>query len=350
MAKSAETKMMESSSCPFSVEVTVSDDCKLDLVSSQSSSISDCIIHDEEEPSLVLISSCGGSDSENSSHEDKAFDDSSNNAQESSMQEVAKPMPIGDEVGMIDCLSDQFSNMFCSSDQQGGVYRCSMDTSMTDAYQISPTCGVLDAANHGSEVFASLNFWLSPSDKEKLADTQGRRPRNRVCARSHKASYVKQLWNHWHPDNAIPLERSKSMPDEPSLSIQDLQFDVFYDSDPESEHTERSARGKALVEPKRRPRHSFRSRRQPSIGTIYEDECTSDFFRPPCAPRNAPNLSPQVVGSPAESNTTTSIASSRTVLPGSSRSLNEHHLLHHQGDEFLRQYVHVSCSRNNRRR
>ena len=364
--------------CPFSVEVTVSEDRSLasaatsSTVKSQISVGGGGTVHnrnrdDEDEPALVPVGTGGGSDSDSSSQDEDdgesvENDDDVDRAASSSKGSSSKPMHMqsttNDTVGMIDCLSDQFSHMFCSSSDNlnDGGYNCNGDTSiMNHRFSLAGACAVPES--DASDVFASLNFWLSPSDEEKLSDTQGKQPRNRISARGHKTSYVQQVYNHWHPDNTVQLERSKSMTkssDSNLTSTTDLQFDVFYDSDPESEHSERKCRERSLLEPANvsQRRRSFRSRRPSAIETIYEEElqtCRSssnnETAAAPSAPRNAPRFSLKLgtgQQSPESAGTTTT-----TLLPppgGSPTSLNDHHLLHLQHDEFLRQYVQVRCA------
>ena len=119
--------------CPFSVEVTVSADesSETSVNSSMASNIVGIVRDgDEESPALVPVGTGGGSDTDDSfsqGDDDEEEDDvdtptsarvaarSSSRSSHSKGSTSSKPMHMQtttDTVGVIDCLSDQFSNMF----------------------------------------------------------------------------------------------------------------------------------------------------------------------------------------------------------------------------------------------
>jgi hypothetical protein len=167
---------------------------------------------------------------------------------------------------------------------------------------------------------------------------ENKKPRNRSCSRKRKADYIQRLSRNWYPENNIPIERSTSMPYEPTPSLQDLQFDVYYDSDPEQEHREKGSRGESLIKPK-----NYRDRRPPSTQTFfYPDSSSFDSFKPcPPTPRNSERQTFDFQSGGC------SYESPQGILDGpsffeSSVALTEFDLMHPDGDEILKQFVQVS--------
>lgn len=323
-------------SCPFSVEVVAKQagDGKMQTKPYSSSSILDRC--PDSDPALVPVGSC--SESDNSSEEGETPSTVSHSRRKQlkvtpSALGVVPTAPVGaDDAGVIDCLSDQFSNLFCPAD---AIHR-GKDSPKSEPYRGCTALHFEDLVGHPG----MLSFCRG--DVDGLSETMNHKPTNRVSiSRKRRAAHVTNLWNEWHTDSAIPLEKSKSMPSSPSPSMQDLQFDVFYDSDPEQEHREKSERLQRLEDPPK-IRRSYKSRRPPPIDTIFEDECFDIEAPPrPCAPRSIYhpgfNFDPKPL--PYESPV---VNVARPSYLDSPLGLPEFALVHPGGDEYLKNFVQVS--------
>jgi hypothetical protein len=335
--------------CPFSVEVMV---CTADDGSIRTRSLdtkpSSCLV-DQEEPSLVPAGSHTDSDDSSSEDGDDVQSRTAltlHSSTKHSMSDLAVPT---DDVGMYDCLSDQFSNLFCPADPHN---RSAVESSKPENHQMATTCAEVSCSdiqirdlfspvNPGIDVFSSLQFWLTPSQEEQITGSQCHTPRNRSYSRKRKTSHIQRLWNGWHVENSIPLERSKSMPSEPTPSTLDLQFDVFYDSDPEQEHQEKRSRGDFLQQPK--VEQHYRSRRPRSIETILENEvCSFDDYMPvPPTPRNSAAQTFNFCDRQDSNAASAAKHSSNHSFLHSPVTPSEFDLMHPQGEDYLRDFIQV---------
>jgi len=213
-------------------------------------------------------------------------------------------------VGMYDCLSDQFTNFFCSSEQPPNLClqqppapssnRSEPENPLSSINWTDAGCSEYQLQNlfgpkQGADVFSSLQFWLTPSqDEEKSAAVARQKPYNRSSGgRKRRSKHIEKIWKSWHGEQSIPLERSKSLPTElrlPLLSGKDNSYakDVCYDSDPEQEHPHKHKRGEALRSPPKHNRPNFRNWRPLPINTLSNDEnCYIGVAKLPSAPRNS---------------------------------------------------------------
>jgi hypothetical protein len=279
----------------------------------------------------VPAGSC--SESENSSDEDEE------SITVSTLDVVNHVGVTTDDVGMIDCLSDQFSNLFCSgADQPDAAHRSAGDATKQDAYNVSSSCSelqlldLLNAANPGK-------FWMSPCEKENhQVIRQHQTHQNRAASRKRKSAYVQRLWNNWYSEKTIPIQRSKSMPSKPTPSMEDFQFDTYYDSDPEQEHKDPQSRGEAQ---KQQTRLSFRYHRPSPVQTIYEEECCSFDDYQPCPPPPRNSAGPSFDFVPPTFDTPMANIAAPSFFDSPS-GLAEFHLMHPDGNEYLRDFVQVS--------
>eukprot|EP00934_Nitzschia_sp_Nitz4_P003319 Nitzschia sp. Nitz4//scaffold159_size51929//6639//8448//NITZ4_006872-RA/size51929-augustus-gene-0.74-mRNA-1//1//CDS//3329537553//3309//frame0 len=261
----------------------------------------------EDQPVLVPVGS--NSDSEDSCDEFKQDGSSSSSAAlvlksntttSTDLALSSSAVAHSDDAGLYDCLSDQFASLFCATENptsycidktKSEVQTTSVaTTSCTEVTCTDPLGDWFSSGNGGTDVFSSFNFWLTPSQEEELKNSCKKSPQNRSTSRFSKrrSHHIRNLWNTWHAEKAIPIERSKSMPshdESQSLAISNSLSDVCYDSDPEQEHQEREQRGKFLCRPKRSQcfRHSAPTPIVTSIVTIWEDKA----YSPPPTPRNS---------------------------------------------------------------
>lgn len=278
-----------------------------------------------EQPALVRVGST--SDSEEDSTEEGSTTSSSERRKEEQMiaQKASTELTtlpshsVATEersAGAYDCLSDQITNMFCPAEhlclqQQHSTNHAQISSGETR--QLAASCTDAGCTEYngcteyqlkdflaadGVDVFATLQFWLTPSQEEEAKRGERHKPNNRTSASRRKRSkHIETIWNSWHAEQSIPLERSKSLPSElvpqhpsPASQAEETYLnDVCYDSDPESEFPQRTSRGAVLRTPKEVK--SFRDRRPASIATVQEDgSCFLGKAQVPQAPRsgNAP--------------------------------------------------------------
>lgn len=276
-------------------------------------------------------------------------------------------------VGMYDCLSDQITNLFCPVEQPTNycVYKSTKSGSSSEANHVqvaAPSCtdvactdyqfkDLFSSGEEGADVFASLQFWLTPSQEEKLTTTHHKKPQNRSTTKSRKrrSNHIRKLWNTWHAEKTIPIERSKSMPAEregliPSLMATDsFPSDICYDSDPEQELQEKVDRGEEL---QRLTTTSFRDYQpqpiQTSIGTIWEDECcyfdddSTMAHRVPPTPRNSMSHAPfHFYPRRQDSFSTPTSQGMRSSLHDSPLGPTEFDLMHPEGEYVLKDFIQV---------
>lgn len=268
-----------------------------------------------------------------------------------------------EEDGMYDCLSDHFSNLFCPVEQEAlppsttevaktdtqAIVSCT-DVACTEVACTTTSCTALQFfdiinANPGADMLSSLQDWLAPSQEESR-NSELQKPQNRSCSTKRKSAYTRRLWNNWYPENGIPIERSESMPEAPTPSIQDLHFDVFYDSDPEQEHKDRKTRAESLIR-----RQNYKDRSPSSIHTLFYDGMDSsssfeNYKLCPPTPRNSELQQTFDFKSRSCSysyETPVNGASMDTPLFFDSPvALTEFDLLHPDGDEMLKRFCQVS--------
>lgn len=273
-----EDHLTSASACPFSVEMIAdeTDDgsatsVQLQLPILQSSSNKLALEEDHEEepgPDLVRVDSSENSASSTSSQEkETALAPAS-----SSSQEMVKKSQ--EDVGMIDCLSDQFSNLFCPV---GESHLC-LSKNQPPALTCEVPCQAFDPADPSTDVFSHLQYWWSPSHEEKL--TLQKTPKNRPMRKKHR--HVKSLMDNWHPRHAEPLVRSKSILDgrpssAPAVPLSPTMETAHYDSDPEEVYKNEERRESM------HSRSDYRSRRPSPLNTSLGD----DSLMFPQAPKNA---------------------------------------------------------------
>jgi len=171
-----------------------------------------------------------------------------------------------EDVGMIDCLSDQFSNLFCPA---GEPQLCLSNKPPMVSCEVP--CQAFDPSDPSTDVFSHLQYWWTPSQEEKLSL---KKPKNR-CMRK-KTRHLKSLMDTWHPRHSEPLVRSKSILDGHSLAQSPTMDTVCYDSDPEEVY-KKEERGESM--------HSRLEEKRPSpLNTSLGDD---SLMTPPQAPKNA---------------------------------------------------------------
>jgi hypothetical protein len=258
-------------------------------------------------------------------------------------------------VGPYDCLSDNFTNLFCS------VVLCAQPTTFASSNTSTATAAALasNSATHTSHNynvttvvacadegcnayplpdyydesdfgFASMPLlWLramnnSTGNGNEFSVPIPTRPNNRSCGvggPKQRSKHLEGIWKTWHAtteqDEAIPiLERSKSLPEKLrtttsiatstypyNYNLDPEQADLGYDSDPEQDYPRRRAqRAKALINqksPNQTP--SYRDQRPPSIDTtmsmmtprakIFSDDSTPYYLQHPPPPPPPPTSS-----------------------------------------------------------
>lgn len=289
--------------------------------------------------------------------------------------EVAMPainsVGTSEDRNTYDCLSDQITTMFCSSEQLcmptllANKSSSSNGSNGSENHQVTASrCTEVGCTEYqlkdflntdGTDVFTSFQFWLTPSRKEETSRHDMQEPHNRSSgSRKRRSKHVETLWKSWHGEQSIPLERSKSLPTEPkrpsipSASEDVSLMDVCYDSDPEQEYRQRPSRGEALQTPAVK-RNSFRDRRPVRIATIEEhDSCYLGTAQVPPAPRSggAPS-SKQFNFHPKDRKNSSSSTSSSTKSCPRGRPLDTptgpsaHDLMSPEGEPFLRSFIQV---------
>jgi len=245
------------SACPFSVEMIAdeNDDAgSVHLAIPESSSMKshlkqvsvDLDVEEDEEeeagPDLVRVDSSENSASSTSSGDGEKPESelaaqvqvqveptASSASSSSSHREVVKKGQ--EEVGMIDCLSDQFSNMFCPAGEPQQL--CLSKEHTTRIVSCEVPCQAFDPSDPSTDVFSHLQFWWTPSQEEKLQLKKS--PKNRSIRKKHR--HVKSLMDSWHPKHSEPLVRSKSILDghhhHSGIAQSPTMDTVCYDSDPE---------------------------------------------------------------------------------------------------------------------
>jgi hypothetical protein len=305
---SLEVRLSSSSSGPLTIE-RAGDEKDVEIPSK--SSLKDEGADDGEGPELVPVESS---------------EDSESDERESSVEdnvECEEIVPANDEVGMgmIDCISDQFSNMFCTGI---GPQELCVAHSDNETLAKESSCAVFDAADPSNDVFAHLNFWWSPGGEAKHKTSS--KPQNRSNQPRHKARHIHSLLDNWHPTAEEPLVRSKSILDDKQASfvLRSHVPDGFYDSDPE-EGYKKKERGDAL---KQAP-ESYTDRRPGPISTICETQAISydEEYKPhPPAPRNYTKRSFSFRGDPRDRSPT---------------SLCDYEIMHPSNDDYIRNFVQV---------
>ncbi len=208
-------------------------------------------------------------------------------------------------IGMYDCLSDQIANFFCPVEQPMNFCiqpRASTPSRLsTETHHLAATCVDSGCTEYqlqdffntkaSADVFSSLQFWLTPSQKEDRKSRSTHDPCNRsATGRKRRSKHIQRLWDSWHAAPVIPLERSKSLPCElrnTSFIFDDDNHtnDACYDSDQEQECRQKAQRAEALREPKAK---GFRGHRPSPINIVPENEkLYLGMARVPTAPRNA---------------------------------------------------------------
>ena len=242
--------------------------------------------YEGDEPELLPVGS--GSESENSSLVDGEHDDIGTIERNPSNLEVqvvrANNVVSADDDGIYDCLTDQFSNMFCPADNQEILQISAAETPKSEDLHARASCtelqiqDILDAAN--PDIFSPFQFLLAPCQEmgeQKLT------PQNRSIWRKRKSNYIERLWNSWYPENEIPIQRSLSKPSASTPSVMDLQAGLFYDSDPEQEFKDRKRRRESL---EKKPK--YKEKRPSPILTSFPSEPSFGTINPcPPTPRNA---------------------------------------------------------------
>ncbi|KAL3928759.1 MAG: hypothetical protein SGBAC_012511 [Bacillariaceae sp.] len=278
-----------SAACPFSVEMiadessnhddgSVANSVQLSIPESSSklSSLSRQQEEEEEEngPDLVRVDSSENSASSTSSKEDEKEDQEQVQAEvqetPSNSNDNNRVVKKSEDAGMIDCLSDQFSNMFCAA---GEPELCLSKQGGTRMVSCEAPCQAFDPADPSTDVFSHLQFWWTPSQEEKLSLKKS--PKNRSIRKKNR--HVKSLMDTWHPTHSEPLVRSKSILDgHPVVVPQSPTMETAcYDSDPEEvfKNQERRQKMRAAV---------------PSpLDTSLGDDRVMCPSPPPAAPTNA---------------------------------------------------------------
>ncbi|CAJ1935989.1 unnamed protein product [Cylindrotheca closterium] len=223
------------SACPFSVEMIADENDdgsanSVHLAIPESSSMKSLRQEEEEDeetgPELVRVDS---SENSASSTDDKEGEkpEMATRVSSSSSREVVKKSQ--EDAGMIDCLSDQFSNMFCPA---GESHLC-ISKKENRMVSCEVPCQAFDPSDPSTDVFSHLQFWWTPSQEEKLQLKKS--PKNRSMRKKHR--HVKSLMDNWHPKHSEPLVRSKSILDaghQQQVVPQSPTMDTAcYDSDPE---------------------------------------------------------------------------------------------------------------------
>jgi hypothetical protein len=317
------------SPCPFSVEIIADESDEgstgsVHLAIPESTSMASKAIQEEEEgPELVRSESSEDSASTNSG--DKEAMVPSEEKKESHGPSPSSALVVAnnhDDVGMIDCLSDQFANMFCPSGEQ--QICISRNEIMSKEQTCDLPCAVFNRADPSTDVFSHLQFWWSPSQEEKL-QAKGT-PQNRSIR--HKSKHVKSLMDNWHPTPAEPLMRSKSILEghKTSFPTNSSAPDGFYDSDPEVGVNKHQRRESLQAKP---VPQNYRGSKPAPVDTISEIRAAShdeeDHKPCPSAPKNATRRSFHFA--------------SRDASP---TSIREFDLMHPANDDYIRQFVQVS--------
>lgn len=316
--------------CPFSVEMIADESDEgstgsVHLAIPESSSMASkaATLEVEQGPELVRVESSEDSASTNSG--DKESTASSEKKEEQSQatsQSSAIVVPNNhDDVGMIDCLSDQFANMFCpAGDQQICISR---NETLVKEPACELPCTVFNTADPSTDVFSHLQFWWSPSQEEKLHTK--RAPQNRSIR--HKSKHIKSLMDNWHPTPAEPLMRSKSILEGHSartnFPTNSTPQDGFYDSDPEEGFKKEQRRVSLQAQKASR---NYKDNKPASLDTMLQSSSyDEDDHKPrPLAPKNATRRSFHFA--------------SRDPSP---TSLPEFDLMNPANDDYIRQFVQV---------
>jgi hypothetical protein len=251
-------------------------------------------------------------------------------------------------VGAYDCLSDQFTNMFCSvvlcaqpstlnvnassAAAHSSTTAPSHNNSTTTLACVDEGCSAYPLPNYYDESdfgFASMPlFWLrimneTGGKEDEFTKSIPSRPHNRSSGVGPKprSKHLEGIWKTWHAaaeqEDCIPiLERSKSLPDHLRATVTSSasaspvycyhfnldpeQEDFGYDSDPEQDYPHRKmGRAKELMTPQRvlkQQTSSYRDRRPqpidttmkvmtPTAKTVHEDSFTYLPPPPPPPPR-----------------------------------------------------------------
>eukprot|EP00980_Cylindrotheca_fusiformis_P008805 scaffold1870_cov104-Cylindrotheca_fusiformis.AAC.6 len=315
--------------CPFSVE-TIADRIEegsvgnVHLAIAESSSmLSETVPEGEEGPDLVRVESSedSASSSSNCSKQKANPKQQKGKMSQKSSQSGALVSHNHDDVGMIDCLSDQFANMFCPAGVQQVCV--SKNESVAKEQSCNLPCNVFNNADPSTDVFSHLQFWWSPSLEEK--NQPKRTPKNRSIR--HKSKHIRSLMDNWHPTPAEPMMRSQSILDGcVGTSATTTTFprnspppDGFYDSDPEVDFKRQQRRESLQV--KQTPR-SYKENKPEDIDTMSACSYDEGDHRRPSAPKNALRRSFHF--------------GSRDSSP---TSVPEFDLLNPASDEYIRQFV-----------
>lgn len=269
-----EATVDSNSACPFSVEMIAdeNDDGSANSVHlAIPESTSKLASHEEDEeeagPDLVRVDSSENSASSTSSQEKESTLDGEESA--SGSQEMVKK----EDVGMIDCLSDQFSNLFCPA---GEPQLCISNANQNRIVSCEVPCQAFDPADPSTDVFSHLQYWWTPSHEEKL--TLKKSPKNRSMRRKNR--HVKSLMDSWHPKHSEPLVRSKSILDGHSQVPQSPTMDTAcYDSDPEEVYKNEERRESM------HSRSTYKDHRPSPLNTSLGDDRLMRGY--PKAPKNA---------------------------------------------------------------
>ena len=222
-------------------------------------------------------------------------------------------------VGPFDCLSDQFTNMFCSvvlcvqpttlnvnaaSAAHPSTTGTSHNNSTTTLACVDEGCSAYPLPNYYDESdfgFASMPlFWLRIMDnaggkEDEFTKSIPDRPHNRSSGIGPKqrSKHLEGIWKTWHAaadqEDCIPiLERSKSLPDHLRataasstasvycyhFNLDPEQVDFGYDSDPEQDYGhQKLGRAKELITPQPsaiQQTPSYRNRRPQPIDTTMK--------------------------------------------------------------------------------
>ena len=221
---------------------------------------------------------------------------------------------FNDNAGMIECLSDQFSNLFSCNQQQLCV---GLRGDTDDALRAAEICRIFDTRDPGTDVFSSLNHWWHPNEELKsLAKTQ-----NRSSHARSKAKHINSLLDNWHPTTVNTILRSKTMVDiQMSPNVSSSQPDGFYDSDPGQVYRKKE-RGESLN--RRATKESFRNCRPTTLQINTDSSIELGDMTYPSTPRNADAESFHFKRDPSPT------------------SFRDYDIMHSGNDQYVREFVQV---------
>lgn len=367
---------------------------------------------DEGTPALMRLEAEEESDSSSEEEEEAGHNTTFKS------QQLSEPIPLHDTptgshslirledagtVGPYDCLSDEFTNLFCAMAMCDQQPPASPEQSPSKSLAATPSvastvgqpldcmdisCSAYDsydwiAPHHGDGLFQAMPFWGSSSRSRRGRGQEfslqvPQHPHNR--GPKQRARHVHRLYKTWHTvgGEEIPLvERSVSLPG----SNQDIENcfsyanvrsasaegNLGYDSDPEQDHPHcQKRRTRALL---RNQRGSFRDYRPAPIETSMGFSPSKSIAKaskllhpfgapppppPPSAPRHknrtpfnfsaesiqAVTASPVLPAPPRQSHR---LPTSATAASATASNPSPKELMSHreEGDISLRTFIHV---------